>query len=274
MAQETKVNHHDYANETFENQEQFALLKQIRFTRFIDQLGDFAHSDVHWQILDRSELHQTETDTLANVLVAKRPELVGIGKNPLEPGIVHRLDNGTSGLLLIAKSDHCFEKLLLLFRRHQLSKEYLALVEGKVAKSGEISSLLTHHPTEKERMMIAPKTKKIHPQHKKFNKSWPATTLFQPILHLDQHTLLRVRIPTGVTHQIRLHLSHLGHPVVGDTLYGKKSSMMPANSSRHFLHAYRLQFTHPITHQPIDCISTLPSDLQEILDSIGSKDRC
>jgi 23S rRNA pseudouridine1911/1915/1917 synthase len=219
-------------------------------------------------------LSPTETDTLANVLVAKRPELVGIGKNPLEPGIVHRLDNGTSGLLLIAKSDHCFEKLLLLFRRHQLSKEYLALVEGKVAKSGEISSLLTHHPTEKERMMIAPKTKKIHPQHKKFNKSWPATTLFQPILHLDQHTLLRVRIPTGVTHQIRLHLSHLGHPVVGDTLYGKKSSMMPANSSRHFLHAYRLQFTHPITHQPIDCISTLPSDLQEILDSIGSKDRC
>src|SRR5262249_7001589 len=148
-----------------------------------------------------------------------------------ELGLIHRLDNETSGLVLIARTHEAFQFLREEFRRRRVEKEYLALVMGKISESGKIDLSIAHHPKNKKKMRVVLPSPPTPPsklpagrlpkgEGSKRAEGSPAITFFSVEKPFKEFTLLKVRIPTGVRHQIRLHLAHLGHPIVGDILYG------------------------------------------------------
>jgi dephospho-CoA kinase len=174
--------------------------------------------------------------TLANRLVAHFPELAAL--EGFRPGIVHRLDKDTSGLMLVALSERCRLLLAARFAERHVFKEYLALVHGVPAKShGRIDAPIGRHPTHKTRMAVTPGGK--------------AAASAWRVLHADprgRFSLLAVRIFTGRTHQVRVHMSHVGHPLLGDRVYGgtKPGAACAAGAERQMLHAWRLAFYHPL----------------------------
>ncbi len=173
------------------------------------------------------------------------------GEDAWRAGIVHRLDRNTSGLLVVAKSDEVHRRLKAALAGREIRREYLALVEGRPpARSGTIEAPIGRDRRHRTRMSTdsdAPK---------------PAITHFELERALPQATLLRVRLQTGRTHQIRVHLQAIGHPVCGDRDYGRGGLY---GLRRQFLHATRLAFAHPATGEPMDIVSPLPPDLQEAL---------
>ncbi|MEA2151275.1 MAG: rRNA synthase [Solirubrobacteraceae bacterium] len=173
------------------------------------------------------------------------------GEQNWRAGIVHRLDRNTSGLLVVAKSEEVHRRLKAALAARDIRREYLALVEGRPpARSGTIEAPIGRDRRHRTRMSIdsdAPK---------------PAITHFELERALAQSTLLRVRLQTGRTHQIRVHLQSIGHPVCGDRDYGHKGLY---GLERQFLHATRLAFAHPTTGAPIDIVSPLPPDLERAL---------
>jgi 23S rRNA pseudouridine1911/1915/1917 synthase len=191
-------------------------------------------------------------DTLVNILISKYPSIQNIGDSH-RPGIVHRLDEDTSGLIVAAKNQKTFDYLKKLFQTRAIQKEYLALVHGVPANMhGEINEPIGRSSTHlKMRVGIGREAKTEY-----------RVIANDPSL---QYSLLRIKLHTGRTHQIRVHLSHLGHPVVGDQLYGGAFKAQDLQLlSRQFLHAYRLKF-QLADGSWIELFSDLPAELQNIL---------
>jgi 23S rRNA pseudouridine1911/1915/1917 synthase len=172
------------------------------------------------------------------------------GSDPWRPGIVHRLDRDTSGLLVLARSEAVHAALQAALRERHITREYLALVEGRpAARSGTIDSPLGRDRRVRTRMS----SDTDNPRH--------AITHFETERTFEDSTLLRVRLETGRTHQIRAHLLAIGNPVAGDPEYGRPGFGL----ARQFLHAARLAFTHPVGGEPLELLAPLPEDLEEAL---------
>ncbi len=192
-------------------------------------------------------------------LLERYPEIEGVGDDPvLRPGIVHRLDKNTSGVLLIAKNQPTFEYLKSLFQASQIQKTYLALIYGKLVGKGIINKPIGIKSGTVKRSTNA--------QDMKMLKDAVTEYRVLKVLQGGKYTLLEIHPKTGKTHQIRVHLASIGHPVVGDSLYGRKKEDM--NLSRQFLHAQSLEFTFKDGSR-IKIEADLPYDLQEILQSLA-----
>jgi 23S rRNA pseudouridine1911/1915/1917 synthase len=196
--------------------------------------------------------------TLVHAVLAHDPDMEGIGGEQ-RPGVVHRLDKDTSGVLLLAKNDAMHRWLQAQFKARKLTKEYLALVDGQPpTPTGRIEAAIGRDPSHRKRMAIVPD-----------HKGRDAVTEYSTVETFPQHTLLRVRILTGRTHQIRLHLAFLGCPVAGDLIYGHRHSSIPLK--RFFLHAARLTINLPGKPDPVTFEAPLPSELEEVLKQLCDK---
>ncbi len=199
------------------------------------------------------------TGTLVHGLLHRYPDIGNIG-NVLRPGIVHRLDGATSGLLVVARSQIALVRLQEQFKERSVEKEYLAVVHGTPArKSGIIDLPIGRDPVHRVCMAVT-------------NDGKPARTQFRVLWNRGKYSLLRVAIHSGRTHQIRVHMKTIGHPVVGDELYS--SETLPGKSrTRLLLHSWRLSFEHPVTKERMSFLCRLPKDfieaLQELLSSKG-----
>jgi 23S rRNA pseudouridine1911/1915/1917 synthase len=193
--------------------------------------------------------------TLVNALLHRFPRLSGIGGKE-RPGIVHRLDKETSGCLVVAKTDEAHRNLSEQFAERTVEKIYLALVSGKLPKSfGVIDERIGRHPVHRQRMSIAPKRGRI------------AKTEYRVVTSSGEVSLVECKLHSGRTHQVRVHLHHLGHPVLGDKVYGgKQAKVFP----RQMLHAWKLGFKHPRTSQRKMFEAPLPADFEEALKQLGS----
>lgn len=190
--------------------------------------------------------------TLVNALLHRFGSLSGVA-GELRPGIVHRLDRYTSGVLLVAKNDSAHRALAAQFSGRRIEKVYLALVQGRVdPETGRIERPIARDPVHRTRMTARLKSGRA------------AWSEYRVIERFKDHTLLEVRIGTGRTHQIRVHLSSMGHPVAGDTLYGARA----AGRSRYFLHAHRITFMRPSDGHAVTVTSPLPEDLQAWLEAL------
>jgi 23S rRNA pseudouridine1911/1915/1917 synthase len=189
--------------------------------------------------------------TLVNALLHRFEALSGVG-GALRPGIVHRLDRFTSGVLLVAKNDTAHQRLASQFSSRQVEKVYLAMVHGAVRQEhGRIERPITRDPVHRTRMTA------------RLDEGRSAWTEYRVLQRFPALTLLEVRIGTGRTHQIRVHLSSIGHPVVGDTLYGAPARVEGRPPlARYFLHAHRIRFHHPISGAEMLLTSPLPPDLE------------
>jgi 23S rRNA pseudouridine1911/1915/1917 synthase len=200
--------------------------------------------------------------TLVNALLRHVRDLSGVG-GVVRPGIVHRLDRGTSGLLVVAKDDETHRSLVRQFAGRTVEKEYVALVLGSPALgSGEVDSPIGRDPVHRKKMSVRA------PRGREARTSWRVEERF------DGAALLRVRIHTGRTHQIRVHLASIGHPVAGDAVYGGKRTPSSRRGAareaftsleRPALHAARLAFTHPATGERLAFEAPLPADLLSVL---------
>jgi 23S rRNA pseudouridine1911/1915/1917 synthase len=190
--------------------------------------------------------------TLVNALLAHTNSLSG--EDPYRPGIVHRLDKDTSGLLLVAKDDVTLMTLGRMMRAHAITKAYLALIEGILEPpAGTIDAPIGRDPRHRQQMAIVTQGGR------------EARTTYTTEQVIGKRTLVRAALVTGRTHQIRVHFAAIGHPVVGDTIYGR---MQPPVPPRQFLHATRLALAHPQTGVPLDFTSPLPEDLASFLEVI------
>jgi 23S rRNA pseudouridine1911/1915/1917 synthase len=215
--------------------------------------------------------------TLVNALLGHYQQLSSTG-GALRPGIVHRLDKQTSGLIIVARNDAAHLKLGEMFSRRQMRKTYLALVHGSLRQdSGTINAAISRDAIRRTRMTT-----------RRDAGARTAVSHYTVMERLDtrfgKFTMVSVRIETGRTHQIRVHLSSIGHPVVGDTLYGapahiavpgpRKKSDPPAETlslERNFLHAAELEFAHPRTGEPLFLKAPLPAELQEFVKRLREK---
>jgi 23S rRNA pseudouridine1911/1915/1917 synthase len=199
--------------------------------------------------------------TLVNALLFHADNLSGIGGEQ-RPGIVHRLDRGTSGLMVVAKNDAAHRELTRQFHDREVEKEYIALAWGDVHAGRRIDLPVGRDPVHREKMST------------RARRARTAVTRITAARELRGVTLLHVAIATGRTHQIRVHLSAIGHPIVGDQTYGGVRHRMPAalraveRLERPFLHAARLAFTHPREGTRMEFECPLPPDLQGVLDEI------
>ena len=190
--------------------------------------------------------------TLVNAILFHFPDLADVNDS-LRPGVVHRLDKDTSGVMLVAKNRTAQLNLADQFKTHSVFKAYLVLVKGHLTpESGIIEAPMGRDPRNRKRMAVVAEGKE-------------ARTEYRVIKYIDNYTLLDVMPETGRTHQIRVHLSAIGYPVVGDKVYGVKSSYL----SRQFIHASRLGFKLPSTGKYIEFTSELPRDLEQALSTIA-----
>ncbi|HEY87562.1 MAG TPA: RluA family pseudouridine synthase [Dehalococcoidia bacterium] len=190
--------------------------------------------------------------TLVNAILSYLPNLPDTGDS-LRPGIVHRLDKDTSGVIVVAKNSVAQANLISQFKAHAVVKAYLVLVKGHLTpENGLIEAPIGRDPSNRKRMAVVTEGKE-------------ARTQYQVIKYIGNHTLLEVRPETGRTHQIRVHLLAIGYPVVGDTTYGVRS----AHVSRQFIHASHLGFNLPSTGEYVEFTSDLPPDLEQALENIA-----
>ncbi len=192
--------------------------------------------------------------TLVNGLLHYFDDSFSVGE-PLRPGIVHRLDKDTSGVLVVAKTDEMQRKLVELFKSRQVVKKYLALVVGfPEVSEGRIVAPIGRHPGNRKKMAVV-----------EINGKYAATR-WEAIDYFDEgYCLVRVQIETGRTHQIRVHMASIGHPVAGDDVYGKSHPLFP----RQMLHAAELQFIHPATGKKMKLVAPLPEDFQKVLAALN-----
>lgn len=190
-----------------------------------------------------------ERHTLVNAVLAHGKELSGAG-GVGRPGIVHRLDKDTSGLIIVAKNDETHLALAKQLKEREVEKTYVALVEGVPAQAeGVIDAPLGRHPVHRKRQAVVTGGRE-------------ARTHYRVVREIDGYALLEVRPETGRTHQVRVHLAAIGHPVVGDVLYGRRGATPVA---RQFLHAAKLSFRHPRTGERLDLEAPLADDLERAL---------
>ena len=197
--------------------------------------------------------------TLVNALLYHCRDLGGVG-GVERPGIVHRLDKDTSGLMVVAKNDAAMAGFVRLFQTGGITKEYLALVHGVPPKtSGTVCTLIGRHPAQRKKMAVVARNGK------------QAVTHYTVECRLGDITRVRCRIETGRTHQIRVHMQSLGCPVVGDSVYGKSAAdkRLPRFPGRQMLHAAHLVFTHPVTGAPMDFTAPVPEDFRVTENAAG-----
>jgi 23S rRNA pseudouridine1911/1915/1917 synthase len=200
--------------------------------------------------------------TLVNALLHRCPDLAGIG-GVLRPGIVHRLDKDTSGVLVAAKDDLAHRFLAEQFKKHTAKRKYVGIVFGQLPEEGQIAASIGRHPTQRKKMSARPR------------KGREARTHWRVLERFRSFNLAEFRLETGRTHQIRVHLSSLGHPILGDPLYGGRSRLTSIEPlalrqglqklRRQALHAACLGFVHPVTKEFMEFSSPLPQDLEEAL---------
>ena len=201
-----------------------------------------------------------ETGTLMNAVVANYPECRSLGDSPLMAGALHRIDAGTSGLVLVARSADAFANLRAQFAAQSVKKSYLALVEGSVAVGGTLENDLIHDPTLPFCRMIDADHNRLCSSELARTKRLHAVTQFVPVAHStvenEERTLLEVTIFTGVTHQIRAQLALAGLHIVNDRLYG---AFAIENQTGHCLHALAASFSHPISGNPVEIRTPYPA---------------
>lgn len=225
---------------------------------------DVVFEDEHLVVVDKKPgvvVHPgagNPSGTLVNGLLARYPDLASVG-DPARPGIVHRLDVGTSGLLVVARSAAAYSALVDALARHDVERVYTALVWGVPASSaGTIDAPIGRDPRDPLRMAVVASGK-------------PARTDYRVDEALGDVSLVTCRLETGRTHQIRVHLAAIGHPVVGDATYGGQRSSLLLD--RPFLHAGALRFDHPLTGRLLEFAAALPADLAGILERLRAENR-
>ncbi|ROR34705.1 23S rRNA pseudouridine(1911/1915/1917) synthase RluD [Inmirania thermothiophila] len=225
------------------------------------------HEEAHLIVLDKPAglvVHPAAGNprgTLVNALLAHDPALAVLPR----AGLVHRLDKDTSGLLLVARTPEAHTRLVRAMQARAIARTYLAVVNGVVTAGGTVDAPVGRHPVDRKRMAVVPAGR-------------PAVTHYRVRRRFRAHTLLEVRLETGRTHQIRVHMAHLRHPVTGDPVYGGRPRLprdpLPALAERvramrrQALHAARLAFAHPLTGTPLAFASPLPADLAALLEAL------
>ena len=203
-------------------------------------------------------LHAEERDTVMNAVVARFPDVATVGEKPLEGGLLHRLDNGTSGALLIARNRGTFDKLREAIRAGRIARRYEALVAGALEHKTEIDAPIAHH-AKNARKMIVGDPSSANPKR----AGRAASTLVEPIRRVGEFTLLSIAPKTGSRHQIRVHLASIGHPIVGDTLYGGPASDALAHG-RFWLHLCEVAFDSPAVGH-VKVTAPVPEDLKKVI---------
>ncbi|MEG0772927.1 RluA family pseudouridine synthase [Clostridium sp.] len=194
--------------------------------------------------------------TLVNALLYHCKDLSGIN-GVIRPGIVHRIDKDTTGILVIAKNDNAHNKLALQLKDHSMTRTYYALVEGNVkSDEGTIDAPIGRHPSDRIKMTV-------------IKDGREAITHFKVLERFGEYTLIQCNLETGRTHQIRVHMAHIGHPLVGDNVYGRKKQKFKVLGQ--VLHARKLGFMHPTTGAYIEFDSELPEYFQDLLDKLRNK---
>lgn len=200
-----------------------------------------------------------ESGTLVHAALAHAPEMLGVGGEH-RPGVVHRLDKDTSGIIILAKNDAAHQFLQAQFKARTAHKVYLALVDGAPpTPTGRIEAPIARDMSHRKRMKVVPS-----------GQGREAVSEYRTLERFAEHTLLEVKPLTGRTHQIRVHLAFLGCPVAGDVLYGHRRPTLPL--SRQFLHAYSLTITLPGETEPRTFTAPLPPDLQAVLDGLRKRE--
>jgi 23S rRNA pseudouridine1911/1915/1917 synthase len=191
--------------------------------------------------------------TLLNALLFHDPIFQGLER----AGIVHRLDKDTSGAMVVAKSEPALAELRRQFKARETEKEYLALVWGAPPESGRIETLVGRHPVHRKKQAVLKEGGR------------EAVSKFQTLEQFEETALLQVGIETGRTHQIRVHMAHLGHPVVGDSVYGRaRKNKLPQKPQRQMLHAAKLSFNHPETGKRLSFEAPLFDDMRQLLERV------
>lgn len=196
-----------------------------------------------------------EKGTVANFVVKRYPQTMEYGLSPLSPGILNRLDTLASGIILVAKDHRTFSTIREQFQKKEVKKWFYVVVEGRVENKGKIDIPLAHHP-QSSRKMIPVISEKISYR----GKIYPALTFYYPEKIGKKRTLLQVKIVTGVTHQIRVHMKYIGHPVYGDPLYGK-----PAEYERMFIHLSKLSLKDPCGKK-VEIVCPPPPEFYEVVE--------
>lgn len=192
--------------------------------------------------------------TLVNALLYHCKDLSGIGGTK-RPGIVHRLDKDTSGVLVVAKNDLAHQKLAAQLKKRTMQRIYLAIVHGNIREEGgRIEAPIGRHPVDRKKMAVVERNAK------------EAVTEYEVVERFGDYTLVRARLHTGRTHQIRVHLAYIKHPVLGDPVYGPRHN--PFGLKVQLLHAYRLCFIHPRTGEPMTFEAPLPEQFQRVLQAL------
>ena len=195
------------------------------------------------------------TGTLVNALLYHCGDSLSGINGEKRPGIVHRIDKDTSGLLLVAKNDNAHQKLSSQIKEHSLTRAYKALVHGNIKQdSGRIDAPIGRHPSDRKKMTITDKN------------SREAVTNFRVLERYGRYTFVECILETGRTHQIRVHMSKNGHPIVGDKTYGVKKEEF--NLTGQLLHAYKVGFIHPVSGEYMEFVSELPDYYMNVLDRL------
>ena len=224
------------------------------------------HEDEHVLVVDKPAgmvVHPgagISRGTLAAGVLAHAPEIASVG-GQRRPGVVHRLDKGTSGLLVLAKTVLAYHALVAQLAAREVTREYLAIVDGRLARvEGRVDAAIGRDPHHRQRMAIRPT-----------GQGRRAVTRFLVLERFDDFTLVRCRLETGRTHQIRVHLASLGHPVAGDAVYGRGRLHLPVDLEGVALHAARLVFVHPVTRERMEFSTPLPPRLARFLSHLRDK---
>lgn len=196
--------------------------------------------------------------TLVNALLARCPDLGAIADR-VRPGIVHRLDKDTTGLLVVAKNEVALKDLQEQIKARRAKRTYLALVWGRPPARGAVDAPIGRDPSNRKRMAVVASGR-------------PARTTYEVVERFDKHSLLRVTLDTGRTHQIRVHMSHIGHPVAGDPVYGHRKRELDIGGQA--LHAAELRIEHPATHVPLVFSAPLPADFDAVLAELREMAEC
>lgn len=197
--------------------------------------------------------HGNYSGTLVNALLYKMDKLSDINGD-IRPGIVHRLDKDTSGIIVVAKTNEAHEKLAEMFKEKNLEKTYICIAKGIFGeKEGRIETLIGRDPKERKRMAVVEENGK------------KAISNYRVLDEGKNFSLVEVKIETGRTHQIRVHMKYLNHPILGDTTYGNSTDGV----KRQMLHAYRLKFIHPITGEEMVVTAPLPEDFKQAVKKVG-----